>query len=51
MPVWLKFFDAYTIRARVFPAIIAAIPALAMVILLVSWTGLACRAGSPLSAC
>jgi hypothetical protein len=41
MPAWLKFFDAYTIRARVFPAIIAAIPALAMVILLVSWTGLA----------
>lgn len=41
MPTWLKFFDAYTIRARVFPAIIAAIPALAMLILLVSWTGLA----------
>jgi hypothetical protein len=45
MPAWLKFFDAYTIRARVFPAIIAAIPALAMVILLVSWTGLALSSG------
>jgi hypothetical protein len=45
MPAWLKFFDGYTIRARVFPAIIAAIPALAMVILLVSWTGLALSSG------
>jgi hypothetical protein len=45
MPAWLKFFDAYTIRGRVFPAIIAAIPALAMVILLVSWTGLALSSG------
>jgi hypothetical protein len=45
MPAWLKFFDAYTIRARVFPAIIAAIPALAMVILLVSWSGLALSSG------
>lgn len=45
MPTWLKFFDAYTIRARVFPAIIAAIPALAMLILLVSWTGLALSSG------
>jgi hypothetical protein len=45
MPAWLKFFDAYTIRARVFPAIIAAIPALAMLILLVSWTGLALSSG------
>ena len=46
MPGWLKFFDAYTIKARVFPAIIAAIPALAMLILLVSWTGLAVSSGS-----
>jgi hypothetical protein len=45
MPAWLKFFDAYTIRARVFPAIIAAIPALAMLVLLVSWTGLALSSG------
>lgn len=45
MSAWLKFFDAYTIRARVFPAVIAAIPALAMVILLVSWTGLALSSG------
>src|SRR5665213_746722 len=45
MPAWLKFFDTYTIRARVFPAIIAAIPALAMLILLVSWTGLALSSG------
>lgn len=45
MPAWLKFFDAYTIRARVFPAIIAAIPALAMLILLVSSTGLAVSSG------
>jgi hypothetical protein len=45
MPAWLKFFDAYTIRARVFPAIIAAIPALAMLILLVSWTGFALSSG------
>jgi hypothetical protein len=45
MPAWLKFFDAYTIKARVFPAIIAAIPALAIVILLVSWTGLALSSG------
>jgi hypothetical protein len=45
MPAWLKFFDAYTIRARVFPAIVAAIPALAMLILLVSWTGLALSSG------
>lgn len=45
VPGWLKFFDAYTIKARVFPAIIAAIPALAMLIVLVSWTGLALSSG------
>jgi hypothetical protein len=45
VPGWLKFFDAYTIKARVFPAVIAAIPALAMLILLVSWTGLTLSSG------
>ncbi|WP_291770789.1 hypothetical protein [Castellaniella sp.] len=33
----LKFFDAYSIRARLFPAIIAAAPALAALTLLISW--------------
>ncbi|MET3650687.1 hypothetical protein [Dyella japonica] len=32
-----KFFDAYSIRARLFPAIIAAAPALAALSLLISW--------------
>lgn len=32
-----KFFDAYSIRARLFPAIIAAAPALAALTLLISW--------------
>jgi phosphoglycerol transferase MdoB-like AlkP superfamily enzyme len=32
-----KFFDAYSIRARLFPAIIAAAPALAALALLISW--------------
>lgn len=32
-----KFFDAYSIRARLFPAIIAAAPSLAAVTLLISW--------------
>jgi hypothetical protein len=32
-----KFFDAYTIRARLFPAIIASAPALAALTLLISW--------------
>lgn len=32
-----KFFDAYSIRARLFPAIIAAAPALAALTLLLSW--------------
>lgn len=32
-----KFFDAYSMRARLFPAIIAAAPALAALMLLISW--------------
>lgn len=32
-----KFFDAYTIRARLFPAVIACAPALAALALLISW--------------
>ena len=32
-----KFFDAYSIRARLFPAIIASAPALAALTLLISW--------------
>lgn len=32
-----KFFDAYSIRARLFPAIIAAAPAFAALALLISW--------------
>jgi len=32
-----KFFDAYSIRARLFPAIIAAAPALAALTILISW--------------
>lgn len=32
-----KFFDAYSLRARLFPAIIAAAPALAALALLISW--------------
>ncbi|ODP35238.1 hypothetical protein [Pandoraea sp. ISTKB] len=32
-----KFFDAYAIRARLFPAIIGAAPALAALTLLISW--------------
>ena len=32
-----KFFDTYSIRARLFPAIIAAAPALAALTLLISW--------------
>lgn len=35
-----KFFDAYSIRARLFPAIIAAAPALAALALLISWKNL-----------
>lgn len=33
----LKFFDVYSIRARLFPAIIAAAPSLAALTLLISW--------------
>jgi len=33
----LKVFDAYSLRARLFPAIITAAPALAALILLISW--------------
>ena len=33
----LKFFDAYSIRARLFPALIAAAPALAALTFLISW--------------
>jgi hypothetical protein len=33
----LKIFDAYSLRARLFPAIIAAAPALAALALLISW--------------
>lgn len=32
-----KVFDAYSLRARLFPAIIAAAPALAALVLLISW--------------
>lgn len=35
-----KFFDAYAVRARLFPAIIAAAPALAALALLFSWGSL-----------
>jgi hypothetical protein len=34
---FLKVFDAYSLRARLFPAIIAAAPALAAAALLISW--------------
>jgi hypothetical protein len=34
---FLKIFDAYSLRARLFPAIIAAAPALAALALLISW--------------
>lgn len=33
-----KFFDAYSMRARLFPAIVAAAPALAALALLISWS-------------
>ncbi|MBP1312806.1 hypothetical protein [Herbaspirillum sp. 1130] len=36
----LKFFDTYSIRARLFPAIIAAAPAFAALALLISWKSL-----------
>ena len=34
---FFKIFDAYSLRARLFPAIIAAAPALAALALLISW--------------
>lgn len=34
----LKVFDAYSLRARLFPAVIAAAPAFAALALLISWT-------------
>jgi hypothetical protein len=36
-----KFLDAYSIRARLFPAILAAAPALAALALLISWDRIA----------
>jgi hypothetical protein len=36
----LRFIDAYTIRARLFPAILGAAPALAALTLLISWSSL-----------
>lgn len=36
----LRFIDAYTIRARLFPAILGAAPALAALMLLISWNTL-----------
>lgn len=37
----LKFFDAYSLRARFFPAVLAVAPALAALALLISWERLA----------
>jgi hypothetical protein len=37
----LKFLDAYSLRARLFPAILAAAPALAALALLISWQRIA----------
>jgi len=43
MPImrFFKFLDAYTLRARLFPAIIAGAPALAALALLISWDKIA----------
>jgi hypothetical protein len=38
---FLKFLDAYTLRARLFPAVLAAAPALAALALLISWEKIA----------
>ena len=38
---FFKFLDAYTLRARLFPAVIAAAPALAALALLISWQKIA----------
>src|SRR5258708_10797747 len=37
----LKFLDAYSLRARLFPAILAVAPALAALALLISWERIA----------
>src|SRR6266567_3911714 len=41
MMQFFKFLDAYTLRARLFPAVIAAAPALAAIALLISWNQIA----------
>ena len=38
---FFKFLDAYTLRARLFPAVLAAAPALAALALLISWDKIA----------
>jgi hypothetical protein len=38
---FFKFLDAYTLRARLFPAVLAAAPALAVLALLISWERIA----------
>jgi hypothetical protein len=38
---WFKLMDAYSLRARLFPAVIAAAPALAALALLISWEKIA----------
>jgi hypothetical protein len=38
---FFKFLDAYTLRARLFPAVLAAAPALAALALLISWEKIA----------
>lgn len=40
----LKFFDAYTIRARIFPALIAGLPTLVLPFILVPWDRLGASA-------
>ncbi|MBM7488096.1 hypothetical protein ACVWWI_006353 [Bradyrhizobium sp. USDA 3686] len=41
MMSFFKFLDAYTLRARLFPAVLAAAPALAALALLISWEKIA----------
>jgi hypothetical protein len=41
MMSFFKFLDAYTMRARLFPAVLAAAPALAALALLISWEKIA----------
>jgi hypothetical protein len=43
--------DAYTVRARVFPALIAATPAIALIGAFVSWKDLSISTGSPAQRC